>query len=253
MKYIFHLIDFNLSLPQRNRTLDDYPMQHGLADAVRMLERRRNDDQEKKSNMAASNNESRTLSSYSRRRFESALTARRGENPAFPSSETDNALFFKEPTPSWSARPRHHSIAGVESKLDKPTVQIIERPDSEPPLPSRTWPGRSFDHARGRVEAYPEIRKLYRDYNSGLKVVCASPEKDCKEAWVTARRTGRVSTAGDVLLMPVEVIQEEPVVEEMAVVEEPVVPVLPLEEGEDGDMMLFNDDEMNPLSQRLVH
>ncbi|XP_035827088.1 neurofilament medium polypeptide [Aplysia californica] len=183
----------------RHRTLDDYPMQHGLADAVRMLERRRQEQQTQKRNMAAALNESRNLNSYSRRRFDVALGVRRDEKLP-PPSETDQTLFWREPRPSWT-RPRHHSVSGsVAVKREEPPVKLAERPDSEPPLRS-CLPRRTFNHARGSPEAYPGIRQLVKEYNTELRVVCTTPgERSCAEAW----QSGRASVLSDVLLVPVQ-------------------------------------------------
>lgn len=171
------------------RTLDDFPMEHGVADAVGLLERRRHEDLSYQRNMAIARCESKVLSSYSRRRFDAALSARSGQSA--PALDVGSPLCYQEK--SWQ-RPRL-SVASYAGRDVKPQVTLSARPESEPPL--RSWAGKTFDHTRGRPEAYPVIRQLVKGYNSGMKVVCKE-NKNCIEAWESRR------TPSDLLLLPLQ-------------------------------------------------
>ena len=212
------------SNPQVGRTLDDLPMQHTQEDAFGLLERRRAELAAQRRNMSQESGEIKTVSNFSRRMFDSAVSSRGQAPPPAPSAREEAALFFRPARPSWSSQQsqdstrlklRPHSMTAAESSVPVRPVVSKTRPDSEPPTSSHR--GREFNHLRYHRKMYPHINTLVQRYNEDMRVVCNQTPEICEN-----RRNSRdFSVASEFLLVPLR--QDEPVEEqEEETVEEPL-------------------------------
>lgn len=190
---------------QRKRTLDEFPMDHSRVDATSLYARRRRELEEQRLSLASTCGESEQLKSYSRKRFETALTfgsdtgSGHGKSLPPPSPE-ENRIFWEERQPTWMTQRRHHSLApGMSQQSDSEACRLSQnvstlaskRPVSEPTaaISSRQQKSHSlggrvrgsgadglvkFNHLRGNNAMYPNIKKLLKESNEEYKVVCGS-------------------------------------------------------------------------------